>query len=45
MAATAALPQPFSLRMLAAARRFIRWLTSAKVVLALVMLVALALPR
>jgi len=38
MAATAALPQSFSLRMLAAARRFIRWLTSAKVVLALIML-------
>lgn len=31
--------QPFSLRLLATSRRFIRWLTSAKVVLGLVMLV------
>jgi iron(III) transport system permease protein len=31
--------QPFSLRMLASARRFVRWLTSARVVLSLVMLV------
>lgn len=38
MAIPAISPQPLSLRMLATLRRFIRWLTSAKVVLALIML-------
>ena len=38
MAEIAISPQPFSLRILASSRRFIRWLTSAKVVLALIML-------
>ncbi len=39
MAVPAAIHQPFSLHILATYRRFIRWLTSAKVVLALFMLV------
>jgi iron(III) transport system permease protein len=39
MAVIATAPQLFSLRLLASSRRFIRWLTSAKVVLALIMLV------
>ena len=38
MTATAVIQQPLSLRMLAATRRAIRWLTSAHVVLALIML-------
>jgi iron(III) transport system permease protein len=37
--ATALTPQPVSLRVLVSSRRFIRWLTSAKVVLSLTMLV------
>jgi iron(III) transport system permease protein len=39
MAVPAISQQPLSLRMLATSRRFFRWLTSAKVVLALIMLV------
>ncbi len=39
MATSAATDRPLSLRMLASSRRFIRWLTSPKVVLALIMLV------
>jgi iron(III) transport system permease protein len=39
MAAPAVVQQPLSLQMLATSRRFIRWLTSAKVALALIMLV------
>ncbi len=38
MAVRATAQEPLSLRMLAAARRFFRWLTSAKVILALIML-------
>jgi iron(III) transport system permease protein len=40
---TATSPQPLSLRLLASSRRFIRWLTSARVVLALIMLVLMFL--
>jgi hypothetical protein len=38
MEVPAVVQQPLSLQMLATFRRFIRWLTSAKVVLALIML-------
>ena len=38
MAVPAISQQPFSLQMLATGRRFVRWLTSAKVVLSLIML-------
>ena len=38
MAVVATTPQPFSQRLLAGSRRFFRWLTSAKVVLSLIML-------
>jgi iron(III) transport system permease protein len=39
MGVTTASRQPFSLRLLASSRRFVRWLTSARVVLSLIMLV------
>ena len=38
MAVPAISQQPFSLQMLATGRRFVRWLTSARVVLSLIML-------
>jgi iron(III) transport system permease protein len=38
MAVPTVVQQPFSLQMLATCRRFVRWLTSARVVLALIML-------
>lgn len=38
MAVPAVIQQPFSLQMLATGRRFVRWLTSARVVLSLIML-------
>jgi iron(III) transport system permease protein len=41
MAVPAAFQQPLSLQILATGRRFVRWLTSARVVLSLIMLVAM----